>query len=179
MKSFKFISIAFLLTVMLNNSWAQAPKMPMDETKTKFLYSDVIQTPGLPADLFNRCIENFINKFYVNPTEATSTRDKESGQIICKHRFKIYNVDKDGKLDMTKASNIINYVLTINFKDGRYKFTLTDFNVKAASALPLEKWINDPLHDAHLKQIDEFAKDLIKQLKKAMLQPAAVKKEEW
>lgn len=179
MKSFKLIAIICILTFAFIKVQAQAPKFPMDDTKTKITYTDVVQTEGLPQDLFNRCIENFINKFYANPTGATSKRDKEANLIECKHQFKIYNVDKDGKLDMTKAAYIISYDLTIIFKDGRYKFTLTDFNVKAASALPLEKWFNDPFHDAHLKQVDEFAKDLIKQLKKGMVKVAEVKKEEW
>ena len=127
MKKISILIIVMFLTVLVGQTKAQAPKFNINETTKLITYSEVVQTTGVPVELFNRCIENFINKFYANPTGATSVRDKETGLIECKHQFKIYNVDKEGKLDMNKSAYVVAYVLTINFKDGRYKYTIDKF----------------------------------------------------
>ncbi len=75
-----------------------------------------------------------------------------------------------------------NISFTLNFKEGKYRYTLTDFVLRQSSKVPVEKWLNDsdPQKQSFLKQIDDFAQSWIKSLKEGM-QPKAEKKDddEW
>ena len=104
---------------------------------------------------------------------------KENGLVEGKHEFKIYNLDKEGKIDKNVVAFSIMYSFTINLKDGRYKYTVTNFKVKAQSALPLEKWSGDPTHDFHMKQVAEYMKDWQEKLKAGMTKKAEKKAEQW
>ena len=69
-------------------------------------------------------------------------------------------------------------------KDNKYRYTLTDFNLKGASRFPIEKWMNksDPAYnqnwDSYLYQVDTTMQRLVTTLKEKM-QPTVIKKDEW
>lgn len=179
MKTFrKIFATSVVMVAFILSAKAQAPKMPVDETSKLITYNEVVNAQGNKDSLYLRCLK-WINSRYKNAASVTEKRDQVNGEIVCKHQFEIFNYDKDGK-KIFPASGMIKYTLTIVFKDGRYKYTITNLNIKGVSYLGLEAWLKEsPKHDDHLKQVDTFIKELIASLKEGMTYKAPAKKEEW
>jgi hypothetical protein len=161
---------------------AQAQFLPVDSTTKKVTYKEVVtQEGGTPAKMYNQAIE-WVNSFYANPSEATRVRDPDNSKIEIKHRIKVCNVDKDG--NKTLECEVVEYELTLEFKDGRYRYTFTNFNVLKTSKFPVERWLdkNDPAYtavcDVYCKQLGEEVNKIIKSLKEGM-KPKVIKNDNW
>jgi len=179
MKKLGFICLLICLFGM-KTSFSQNVKMPLDSATKLITYSEVVNMTGTKDSLYQRALK-WINTTYKNPNDVTKVRDLPNGKIELIHRIKCTNTLKDG----TKADGpTIQYTLTFNFKEGRYRYTFTKFNLKAASYFPLERWLNpkDPQYnvanDPYLTQLDTEVKEIIKSIKKGMV-PPIVKKDNW
>ena len=179
MNNFKRLLIVICLTGFAFAANAQVlltPSIvPVDSVTKLITYTEVVIQVGTKDSLYNRAI-GWTNKFYANPQDVTKVRDKENGKIQCKHRFKLYNYDKkDGS--KIETGMLVQYTMNLAFKDGKFRYTITDFNLKGVSYYPLERWLNkqDPTYNAndenYLTQVDVYIKDMIKNLKKAMVPP--------
>lgn len=179
MNNFKKFLIVMCLTGFVFTANAQVlltPNIvPIDSATKKITYSEVVKMTGSKDSLYDRAIA-WTNKFYPNAQDVTKVRDKPSGKIQCKHRFKIYNTDKkDGS--KIETGILVQYTMNLEFKENKFRYTITDFNLKGSAYYPLEKWVNkqDPIYNAnadnYLTQVDVYIKDMIKNLKKAMVPP--------
>jgi hypothetical protein len=177
---------SFLLTLLLSlisiNMYSQevASKLPVDEETKLFTYKEVVQVEGTKTELFNRAIE-WINKDYKNPAQVTKVRSPESGLIELLHHFEVFYNEKG----LSRSGGIVDYLLRIELKDGRYRYTISNFNLKQASRMPVEKWMDKsdkaytPLWDSYLLQLDKSTNEIIESLKKGMLPPVKKKVDEW
>lgn len=141
----------------------------------KIEYQEVVDETGTPAEFFIRAV-SWINSYYTNPFDVTKTRDESSGIIKGLHRFRVEKTLEDGqKVD----AGTVQYEFKLEFKDDRYRYTLSDFVLRQNSAIPVEKWLNasDSESKSYLKQLDNFAQEWINSLKEGM-KPVEVKKEE-
>jgi len=83
-----------------------------------------------------------------------------------------------------RDAGLITYQIRIELKENKYRYTLTDFNLKAASRFPVEKWMSktdpayDPRWDLYLYQIDTTMQRLVSTLTEKM-KPVVQKKDEW
>jgi len=94
MKKQLLISGLFLLTIIATKGlFAQSANIPVDEDTKLITYKEVIQQPGDADKLYLTAI-SWVNSFYNNPNEVTTTRDRENGKLVLDHRFKIFNIDK-------------------------------------------------------------------------------------
>jgi hypothetical protein len=174
--------IPIVFTLISTGLWAQeaAPKMPVDEETKLITYKEVVQEAGTKLELFNRAIE-WINKTYKNPADVTKVREPETGLIELIHRIEL-TYDEKG---VTRSGGIIDYLLRIELKEGRYRYTFTNFNLKQASRVPIEKWMDktnkaySPSWDDYLFQVDKATRELIDSLKKGMMPPVKKKPDEW
>ncbi len=156
-------------------------KYPIDEETQLITFQEVVQEEGTKNELFNRCI-NWLNNFYNNPVSVTKVRDNKTGKIKGNHRFRLNYFDKDGnKLD----GAMVLYSFVIELKDGRYRYTITDFVLKKTSRYPAEKWLDksdpayNPQWNKYLKQLADFVAEWSENLKMKM-KPAPEKvEEEW
>ncbi len=179
------IKLTLLLTVfsfgLLFTSYGQTSKLPIDEETGKITYKEVVQVEGTKEDLFNRSI-SWINSFYKNPLDVTRERNLANGVVKGLHRIKIKNTDEEGNIT---DAGMVQYEFSLQFKDGRYRYILTDFILKRGSKIPVEKWLNkkDPQYNSnwpsYLKQIDDFAQNWITSLKEGMQPPAEKVVEDW
>jgi|AntAceMinimDraft_17_1070374.scaffolds.fasta_scaffold02813_8 hypothetical protein len=157
-----------------------APKMPIDKDTKLITYKEVVKEQGSKDELYTRAIE-WLNSFYKNPLDVTKVRDKENGKIQGLARMRLYITDKDG--DQLPAG-IVSYKINLELKDARYRYTITDFNVKKQSKFPLERWMDKKDNeyttkcDSFIEQVDKYTKNLIINLKKSM-KPVVKKKDEW
>jgi hypothetical protein len=151
---------------------------PFDKDTGLISYQEVVQEPGTTDELYIRCIE-WINTSYKNPADVCRIRNRESAVIEILHRFELVNMDGEAKVQ----AGIVNYLLKLEFKPGRYRYTVTDLTLKQASRFPIERWFDktdslySPLWDSYLEQVDTQVKLLISNLKGGMA-PVAVKQEE-
>lgn len=165
--------IAFSISLVAQNNSA----LPIDEETGLITYQEVVEEEGTKKEYFNRAI-GWINGFYKNPVDVTKTRDPESGIIKGIHRFKIKNTGEDGN---TTDAGVVQYQFVLQFKEGRYRYTLDEFVLRQSSKIPAEKWLNksDPQSKSYLKQIDKFAKDWIESIKEGMKPKVEKNDDEW
>jgi hypothetical protein len=159
------------------SGYSQSNALPVDEKTQLITYQEVVTEEGNKEVFYIRAIE-WINQYYKNPMDVTKTRQAESGLIKGLHRFRIENTNEDGS---KSDAGTIQYDFTLDFKEGRYRYTLTEFALRQSSKVPIEKWLNDsdPQKQSYLKQIDDFAQSWIESLKEGMKPKAEVKEEEW
>jgi hypothetical protein len=151
-------------------------KMPVDPDTKLITYKEVVTVAGTPAELFNRAIQ-WVNKQYKNPVDATKVRDQASGVIEIIHRIELTRIEQGATL----LAGRVDYSMKLEMKEGRYRYTITNFIVKDVSRQPLERYLDKkdpsyiPLWDDYLKQVDDFTLKMIESLKQGM-QPPAEKK---
>lgn len=161
----------------------QSPKLPMDESTKLFSYTGVVEVAAMKKlELYNKALD-WCNVYYKNPTDVIRERDSIEGNIVCKARFKISNpINKSG---VATDGGVIQYTLKLMFKDGKFKYNITEFNWKQASYFPAEKWTDKtnayykPEYDFYLQQLNDKAREISKDLEKSMKAVASDKKNDW
>jgi len=177
----KLLFLAIAISFSTLNAQIISSGLPIDEVTKLITYQEVVQEVGDKDSFFNSAI-GWINEYYPNPVDVTKTRDPQTGKIEGLHRFKIKNTDAEG---LVTDAGVIQYEFTLEFKEGRYRYILTNFAFKQASRIPVERWMDkkDPQYnanwDSYLEQVKEFAKEWIKSLKAGMKPKPAAKDDEW
>ena len=157
-----------------------SPLVPLDPDTRTIMYREVVTEQGNPGYLYDKAIEWF-RSYYPNPTAVYTVQDRVNGKVEGIGRMKIFYFDKDGtRID----GGQVMYTIKMEFRENRYRYTLTEFLLKAASRYPLEKWLNrsdpayNPQWDAYLYQVDTTMQRLISTMKAGM-KPAVKKTDEW
>jgi len=167
----KSITFTFLFVCLGIVSFAQKANVPVNEDTGLITWQGVQEQNGTPLPLYNRCIE-WINSQYKNSQEVTKVRKPEDGLIVINHGIRLYDTLTDGSV--VASNTIVNYVLRLEFKENRYRYTFTDFTMKAMSRYPLERWLDEkdatwsPKWNGYLIQIDKEVNRLIESLKEGM-----------
>ena len=156
--------------------------MPMDPVTGLITYQEVVEEKGTKDELFNRG-STWLRIFYANPMAVSQVRDQSTGLIRGDHNIKVYFTDEAG---VKQEGGIILYTFKIEFKEGKYRYTLDNFLVKKVSKYPLEKWMNPmdpeytPLWNSYLEQVDKFVREeWIPSLKANMVPEVKKEEAEW
>ena len=157
------------------------PNVPIDEQTNLVTYKEVVQQANAtPQELYDRAM-TWVKNFYKNTAEVIKSSDRDKGVIQLRSSVRIYVVKEDGS---KVFKNIVYYNMKIECRPGRYRYTITDFNEKAAAAAPVEVWLNteNPKWEigqyAYLNQIDEQILALIESLEEGMNPPVIIE-DEW
>ncbi len=173
----KYLNHLFFLSLMgiiLNtnlNAQDSTSVVPIDSENNKITYQEVVNEKGSPDDLYIRGIA-WVNSFYPNPTGVTQIRNREDGVIKGTARFKIHYLDKEG---IQRDGGVISYSIKLECKEGRYRYTITDFNFRQSSRFPVERWLDkdapsyNPQWVEYIKQVDTYTKSVIADLKAGMV----------
>ena len=109
--------------------------------------------------------------------------DTIRGTIDGKARFKIYNPpDKTGL--RTDAGNV-EYSISLGCKDGKFRYQITDINLKQASYYPIERWADttaltySKVFLYYLEQTDSLIHEVTKNLEAFMKKSPAENKDDW
>jgi len=182
----RYIFICSASLVLLFSSMAAAqdqplsPAVPVDPDSKRIWYRAVVEEPGDPVYLYKHAMKWF-NYYYKNPTSVFSIQDQINGKLEGNGRMSLYFDDEEGN---RRDAGLVVYKILIEFKDDRYRYTVSDFNLKGTSRYPLEKWLNkeDPIYnpqwDIYLYQIDTTMQRLTTTLKEKM-KPVVEKTDEW
>lgn len=184
MKNVFFLIQAVFLFTIVNTLTAQeavsTPNLPLDPDSKKILYQEVIEEKGDPGYLYNKAMEWF-NYYYPNPTSIFNVQDRVNGKIEGTARMVLYFTDDKGN---RLNAGVVIYTIRLEFKDNRYRYTMTDFNLKGSSRFPIEKWLNkedpayNPLWNDYLYQVDTTMQRLTSTLIEKM-KPVEEKTDEW
>ncbi len=176
--------IIYVLSMLLMSLGVKSQEMlkilPVNKNSNKIEYSEVVNVEGKPGELYTRAIA-WINSFFKNASDVTKVRDESNGIIEGKHRIRLMSMIEEG---VENLFGYVQYEFKLEFKEGRYRYTITNFVFMEASKQAVEKWLNpkDPNHTAntvsHLEQIDKYVKEMIESMKKGM-KPKEVIKDEW
>ena len=159
------------------------PPLTIDNKTNLIHYTEVPEVPGVKApDLYDRAFE-WAKGYYKNYAEKLRTQDKEGGEMEIFARFPVFAYDKKG-VKTTSTQALIQYTLTLQFKDGRYKYEITKINRKGQSYQPLEEWLDreDPdavNHAFYLTDIDAEIKGVISNMKSALAASPDKGEEDW
>jgi hypothetical protein len=101
-------------------SFAQKDQVTLDE-RNKYIFYQVVDKPGMTADtLFNRCLAGYKAKYLKAFSKNVTV---QNGSILIKSTFIVYS-----NAGLTKHEDgDMSYTLNIEFKEGKYRYWLTDF----------------------------------------------------
>ena len=175
-----FVSVAF--GQKKNQVDLTAPKMPVDQTTKLITYSEVVQQQGTPEELYAKALA-WARNYYKNAERVIKAKDATNHKLILHPLFKVLNPpDKKGIQTM---GGIVTYIMTIECRDGRYKFTINKFAWKQPSFYPCEKWMDPTIatyqkrFGPFLQQLDKEANKVVADFKKAMGNVPAKKDDNW
>ena len=176
-----FLFSILTIIIFLGHTYLHAQNSVLSKSDETDLitYSKIIDLPGVVQNEFYHKAFVWCNEFYKNPKNVIKKKDVLNGLIECKGRFRIVNPAK--KRQIETAAGIVQYTLTINVEDDKYRYTVTKINWKQTSYYPIERWMSTekdsykPVYAEYLKQVDEEIKQLIASLTAAMAKPAEVK----
>jgi hypothetical protein len=183
----KFSSIVFAIAMFPLCSLGQKtvyssfPDMPVDENTKLVTYKNVVQMKGTSAELYDRAYR-WVNKYYKNPTGVIKKADKQQGILECVSNIPIYTLAKDGTTRV--SAGYVYYTLTIEARENRYRYTITNLYKKEQAQFPIEKWLDSSRPEwtvvryDHLHQIDEDVRNLMGSIDEGM-QPPKVIIDEW
>ena len=177
--------IAFLLLGILFFSQLHAQdsirdRIPVDTITKLITYKSAVNVAGTKDELYVRAIE-WINANYKNAADVTRRRDADNGEIEGQHRIQLYYRNKDSVIVKT---GLVEYNFTLKFKDNKYRYNFSNFNLRDKSKYAIENWLDkkkqgySPLWDEYLKIIDTEICKLIDSLKITMKGKKIIK-DDW
>ena len=159
------------------------PELPVDEKTGMITYKEVVEAEGESAEaLFSKAL-SWANGYYKNPGNVIRKKDKASGSIVIKARYRLNN-PPDKKGVVTSAGDAM-YTLKLDFKDGRYRYHCSNINWMRSSAFPGEKWMDEssahykPVFKHYLASTDEKINEVIQSLKESMANVASSDDDDW
>lgn len=139
-KIFSLLIVFLCLSIYSQAQDEKLPVYPINEKTGMITYSDVIEMPELTAnELYERAFR-WANKYFVNPKDVLRETDVLQGLMVCKARFMISN--PPDKSDLRTNAGKVMYTLTLEFKDGRYRYTIDDIHWIRNSKYPIENWLD-------------------------------------
>lgn len=184
--STKILSILVILLLsssvfsQKNKQEYTAPDIPKSPKTGLISYSGVVEQAGTAKELKEKAMKWYRSYF---KNSANILKKNTETEFSARPRFKIVN-PKDKKGVATMAGTIL-YTIDLKFKDGKYRYELTNIIKKAQSKYPIEKWLNTQsktyknVYAYYLIQVDEHMKKVISDLKKAMAAEKQENNDDW
>lgn len=170
----------FAAGICFSQTSVPALNLPVDPESKMIQYRETVTQEGIKDVLYDRGAE-WIRSYYLNPGSVTKIQDKVNGKIEGTGRLRLYFFDSN---NTRSDAGLVYYDFRLDFKDNKYRYTLTNFSLKDASRVPLEKWLNksdpsyNPQVENYLYQVDTTMQNLVVKLKAGM-KPKVIKKDEW
>ncbi len=175
-----FLTLAAFL--FATAAFAQTATIPVSEKTHKICFQEVIPTEGTNTEVFNRIAGEWLRSAYKNPTAVVIGND--GSKINGKHIIQL-----DCQEEIKAKCPTVNYKFTVEVREGRIRYTLTDFTLDTSKTtkglFPIERWLDkeDPLYDAawdgYLDQIAAFAEAWAANLKEKLKPEEKVEEEDW
>jgi len=151
---------------------------PIDSVTNQITYKETISIAGQKNVLYRKAKEWFVNSFN-SGKDVIQLDDASTGKLIGKSFFIVNTLERDASGDLVHYDNSVWFTITINVKDGKYRYIISDFIVEyhyKQPGIPLETLLVQLSSEAvgTGSKLDfqltpkKRIKDLIASLKKAM-----------
>jgi hypothetical protein len=115
--------LLFLFLIVPNLIYSQDKgKMPTDSLG-RVIYTGVVQVPGRTAKQLYYSSKLWISNTFQSSRAVTDLDDPENGRIVCK----IEQPVKVKHVFNSDYNSHVKFTITLLFKDGRFKYSFTDF----------------------------------------------------
>ncbi len=185
----KKIAIAMLLTFFIQATWSTAPKnqkesMPINEQTGKIQYQQVVHADGTTRELFFRAV-TWMNQYWGNARGMITRQDASNGILEAEVKFDIDPRDNHMLLDEQGEEKRASYMLTLQLRDGRYRYTIEQVKLLRKKPFPLENWMN-PQSDQYesrnihvLQYIHQEIQTVIESMKQGMSPEEEYDDDDW
>ena len=169
--------LLFVAALFATVAFAQS-NLPIDPKTEKITFRKVIPTQGSEDEVYNRIYSNFLNSYYKSPSTVLQQNDGRT--LKGKHQFQLDNGDP-----VKSKWPWVTYYFTIEVREGRVRYTVTDFMQKTQSNHPCEEWMNkedplyEPIWDNYLQQMVNFAEDWGQKFEESLIPEKVIEEEEW
>ena len=173
----KKVALLIAAVLIATVTFAQT-NMPIDPKTEKICFRKVIPTEGSEDEVFNRIFSGFLNSYYRSPASLLQQNDGRTMKGM--HQFQLDNGD-----EVKSKWPWITYRFVIEVREGRVRYTLTDFMQKTQSKHPCEEWMNkedpnyQPVWDSYLNQMAAFAEDWGQKFEESLVPEKVIEEEEW
>lgn len=170
--------VLFLVAALFATTLFAQSNLPIDAKTEKICFRKVIPTEGSQDEVFNRIFSQFMNTYYKSP--STILQQNDGRTLKGKHQFQLDNGDP-----VKSKWPWITYYFTIEVREGRVRYTLTDFMQKTQSNHPCEEWMDkenvlyQPIWDSYLNQIVAFGEDWGQKFEESLIPEKVIEEEEW
>ena len=121
----KLIVVLLFVAGVVNQASAQKKDSLSFDERDKYIYYRVTEKPGLSADTLYKRALYFLNTAFDSKQLKAHKKDKNKGLLTAKGGFMVMK-----KSLVTKHFDArISYNMTIEVRDGKYRYWLTDFEV--------------------------------------------------
>lgn len=173
-----------LIAFMLFTTALSAQEIPTNEETGKAEYKYGEDVAGISAaDLYDRGFA-WINKFYTNPNGVMKTQDKEGGKLVGRARFKLSRVENKGVVNPN--AGFVSYQITLQFKDGKYRYIIDAIRWEKPSYYDVTEWsnkeqsnYNEEEFTSYIKQTTEYFDKLTEDLESYMKVGEVKKTDDW
>jgi len=166
-----FVLIIFTAMITLP-AIVESQELPKDEKSGFFSYHEVVKVDSISADELYSRAKPWIALTYKSANDVIQLDDQNAGRIIVKGNFEIIYYANQAW---------VNHTLTIDFKEGRYRYDLTSFvfdNGQWSAPLEDEKKFWGQKKKLH-KQVSERANAIILALREAMQEASSSTDDDW
>ncbi|MCH8903615.1 MAG: DUF4468 domain-containing protein [Bacteroidetes bacterium] len=172
------IGIAVLFNVT-NGQNSAVYNIPVNEETGLVTFEGVITVEGFTKDQLYENAISWFEEFYKNPLSVFKEKDAEAGKIKGRHRIKIFRTENEKQYQ----AHLVRYDISLFVKEGKFKYTLTNFKTEATKPIPIETWLADTAPDNgqsvdYLRQVDMFSKELVESLINRLKSDNVVKDED-
>ncbi|MDB5273471.1 MAG: hypothetical protein JWO58_1838 [Chitinophagaceae bacterium] len=174
----EWMLMVFTLTSFVS---LQAQNLPIDAETKKVLYQETVEIDSLTKDVLNERAKTWMTHFY--KSDKLDMNDVANSRIM-KEGYFIIKLTYDYKY---KSENNVSYMITIASKEGKYRYSITDFkfyNIKSGpkTMVTLEAAyakMNTQNKGETNTQIPKEIATLVEDLKKFMSTGLIKNKDDW
>jgi len=170
----KYLFILALSILFVFTGKAQNWPVPIEDGEV--IYQEVVEAPDMTADKIYKRAVAWANSYYTGFPKKI--KEKKEGELLkWGHEFRM---DPN-----SMESSIIKYTATIQFKEGRYRYTIEDLHMPRSSyRYKIEYWMDPQKREQEeamqdLKTVDTSVKEIINDMKSYIKQPPVEEKDEW
>ncbi|MBC7488422.1 MAG: DUF4468 domain-containing protein [Cytophagaceae bacterium] len=180
MMNFKKVVLSASLAILSMLS-AQSQNLPIDPETKKVMYQETVEIDSLTKDVLAERAKVWMTQFY--KSDKLDLNDVANSRIM-KEGYFLIKLTYDYKY---KSENNVSYMITIASKEGKYRYSITDFkfyNVKSGpkTVVSLETAyakMNTQNKGEANTQIPKEIATLVEDLKKFMSTGLIKNKDDW
>lgn len=125
MKNKLLVAALILLTFSTNNTYSQDKLFPLNKDG-KIEISEVVETNNLNKNQMFSNAKQWVTKTFGDYKKAVQVEDDENFKLIVKGST---NLD----IKITEGNGILRYLLTIECKDGKYRYIIEDVSTSGST----------------------------------------------